>query len=139
MTGIEPLQPKGWPRPRGYANGLRVPAGHDLVFTAGMVGWDAQEHIVEGGFAAQFEQALRNVLAVVEEAGGTAENLVRLTVYVTEREKYLASLADLGQVWKRVMGRWYPVMALVQVKGLVEQGALIEMEGVAAVPAPSRT
>jgi enamine deaminase RidA (YjgF/YER057c/UK114 family) len=134
VTGIEPLQPEGWPRPRGYANGVRVPAGHDLVFTAGMIGWDADERIVDGGFAAQFEQALRNVVAVVQAAGGSAEHLVRLTIYVTDREEYLAALADLGAVWKRVMGRWYPVMALVQVRGLVERGAVLEMEGVAAVP-----
>ncbi len=136
MTSPFPrLQPEGWPRPRGYANGVLVPPGHALVFTAGMVGWDAQEHIVPGGFAAQFEQALANVLAVVRAAGGGPEHVVRLTAYVVDRRAYLGSLAELGGVWKRVMGRSYPAMALVQVAGLVEDGALVEIEGTAAVPA----
>jgi enamine deaminase RidA (YjgF/YER057c/UK114 family) len=135
---FERLQPQAWPRPRGYSNGLRVPAGHDLVFTAGMIGWDEAEQVVEGGFVAQFEQALLNVLAVVAEAGGGPEHVIRLTVFSTEREGYLTTQKELGEVWKRVMGRNYPVMALVQVKGLVETGALVEMEAVAAIP-PSST
>lgn len=134
---FERLQPDGWPRPKGYSNGIRVPAGHDLVFTAGMVGWDAQERIVEGGFVAQFEQALSNVLATVAKAGGGPQHVVRLTVYVTDREEYLRSLPALGDAWKRTMGRNYPAMALVQVAGLVEAGARLEIECTAAVPAAS--
>lgn len=130
----EPLQPPGWPRPRGYSNGWRVPAGHDLVFTAGVVGWDEQERIVPGGFVAQFAQALRNVLAIVAEAGGGPQHVVRCTIYVTDRAAYLASLGELGAAWKDVMGRNYPAMALVQVAGLVEEGALVEIEATAAVP-----
>ena len=128
---FERLQPEGWPRPKGYSNGYRIPAGHDLVVTAGMVGWDAREQIVPGGLVPQFEQALRNVLAVVRLAGGGPEHVVRLTAYVADRDEYLASLAGLGEAWKRVMGRSYPAMALVQVAGFVEDGALVEIEGTA--------
>lgn len=131
---VERLQPPGWPRPRGYSNGFRVPAGLDLVVTAGMVGWDENERIVPGGFVAQFEQALRNVLAVVAAAGGGPSDVVRLTCYVVDRQEYLDALSALGEVWKRVMGRAYPAMALVQVAGLVEAGARLEIEGTAAVP-----
>ena len=135
---LERLQPPGWPRPRGYSNGFRVPADHDLVLTGGMIGWDESEQIVPGGFVAQFEQALANVLAVVAEAGGGPEHVVRLTAYVVDREEYLGSLSELGAAWKRTMGRQYPAMALVQVAGLVEEGARVEIEGTAAIPpAPS--
>ena len=130
---FEKLQPEGWPRPRGYSNGYRIPAGLDIVLTAGMVGWDEQEHIVPGGFVAQFEQALRNVLAVVREAGGGPEDVVRLTTYVADRDEYLASQDGLGAAWRRVMGRSYPAMALIQVAGFVEDGALVEIEGTAAI------
>ena len=131
---IERLQPPGWPRPRGYSNGYRIPVGLDLVVTGGMIGWDATESLVPGGFVAQFEQAIRNVLAVVAEAGGGPEHVVRLTAYVVDRDEYLASLSELGAGWIRTMGRNYPAMALVQVAGLVEEGARVEIEGTAAVP-----
>ena len=134
MSEHERLQPPGWPRPRGYSNGVRVPAGHDLVFAAGMVGWDADERIVPGGFVPQFEQALRNVLAVVAEAGGGAEHVVRCTVFVTDKGAYLAAQREIGAAWREVMGRNYPAMALVEIAGLVEDGALVEIEATAAVP-----
>ena len=133
-ASVERLQPPGWPRPRGYSNGYQIPAGFDLVLTAGMVGWDEQERIVPGGFVPQFEQALRNVLAVVQEAGGGPENVVRLTAYVGDRDEYLSSLEGLGAAWQRVMGRNYPAMALIQVAGFVEDGARLEIEGTAAIP-----
>jgi enamine deaminase RidA (YjgF/YER057c/UK114 family) len=131
---IERLQPPGWPRPRGYSNGFRIPAGLDIVVTGGMIGWDSEERIVPGGFVAQFEQALANILAVVTEAGGGPEHIVRLTAYVVDRDEYLSSLSELGAAWKRTMGRNYPAMALVVIKGLVEEGARVEIEGTAAVP-----
>jgi len=135
VTAIfEKLQPPGWPRPRGYSNGYRIPAGLDLVLTAGMVGWDENEEIVPGGFVPQFEQALRNIVAVVHEAGGGPESIVRLTAYVADRDEYLSSLEGLGGAWQRVMGRNYPAMALIQVAGFVEDGAVLEIEGTAAVP-----
>ena len=129
------LLPEGWPRPKGYSNGLRVSAGHDLIFVAGMVGWDESERMVSTTFAGQFEQALGNVLAVVAAGGGEPSDLVRLTVYVTDLEGYRASLKEIGAAWKRLVGRHFPCMALVQVKGLLEAGALVEIEAVAAVAA----
>ncbi len=103
-----------------------------------MVGWDERETIVPGGFAAQFEQALRNVVAVVTQAGGRAEDVVRMLVFVTDKAEYLASRGELGGAWRRVMGRHYPTMALVQVAALVEEGAKVEIEAVAAIsPSPS--
>ena len=128
------VQPEGWPRPRGYSNGIVVPAGHDLLFTAGMVGWDEQERIVPGGFAAQFEQVLRNILAVVRAAGGGPEHIVRMTAYVVDKSEYLDALVPVGEAWRRVIGRQFPAMALVQVAGLVEEGARVEIEAVAALP-----
>jgi enamine deaminase RidA (YjgF/YER057c/UK114 family) len=100
-----------------------------------MVGWDAQEKIVPGGFAAQFEQALSNVLAVVAEAGGRPEDVVRMLVFVVDKNEYLASRAALKDAWRRVMGGHYPTMALVQVAGLVEADARVEIEAVAAIAA----
>lgn len=131
---LRAVHPEGWPRPRGYSNGIAVPAGRELLLTGGMVGWDAQERIVPGGFVAQFEQAVANVLAVVRAAGGGPEDVARMTVYVVDREEYLASREALGAAWRRTMGRHYPAMALVQVAGLVEDGARVEIEAVAALP-----
>jgi enamine deaminase RidA (YjgF/YER057c/UK114 family) len=128
-----PVSPRNWPRPRGYSNGFLVPPGRSLLFVGGMVGWDEHETIVPGGFVPQFEQALRNVVAVVEEAGGGAGDVVRMLVFVADREEYLAARGDLGDVWRRVMGRHYPTMALVQVAGFVEAGARVEIEAVAAI------
>lgn len=134
---MKELRPEGWPRPKGYANGWRVPAGHDLVFAAGLVGWNADEQVVSDRFDAQFEKALENVLAVVREAGGQACDLVRLTVYVADLEAYRAARPSLGVTWKRLVGRHYPAMTLVEVSGLLEDGALVEIEATAAVP-PAR-
>jgi enamine deaminase RidA (YjgF/YER057c/UK114 family) len=128
-----PVSPREWPRPRGYANGMLVPAGRDLLFIAGMIGWDAQEKVVPGGLAPQFEKALANVVAVLEEAGGRPEDVVRMLVFVTDKKDYLARRAEIGHAWKRVMGRHYPAMALVEVAGLVEDGAVVEIEAVAAI------
>lgn len=116
---------------------MLVPAGRDLLFVAGMVGWDAQEKVVPGGLAAQFEKALANVVAVVAEAGGRPEDVVRMLVFVTDKKDYLARRAEIGDAWKRVMGRHYPAMALVEVAGLVEDGAQVEIEAVAAL-APAK-
>ncbi len=137
MTDSSPfsrLQPEGWPRPTGYSNGILVPPGHALVFTGGMVGWDADEAIVPGGLVPQFEQALQNVLAVLAVAAAGPEHVVRMTCYVTDREEYLASQRDLGAAWLRTMGRNFPAMSLVQIAALVEDGARIEIEATAAVP-----
>ena len=133
---MDVLQPEGWKRPRGYANGVRVPAGQELILVAGMVGWNEREEIVSDDFVAQFEQALRNVLAVLERAGAGAQHVIRMTVYVTDLDAYRSRQADLGAAWKRQMGGQYPAMTLVGVAGLLEEGARVELEVTAAVPSP---
>jgi enamine deaminase RidA (YjgF/YER057c/UK114 family) len=132
---IEPVEPAGWKPPRGYANAVRVVGAAQLVFVAGQVAWDAEQRLVGAGdFARQFAQALENVLACVRAAGGQPEHVVRLTIYVTDKRQYLACTRELGATWKRLFGRHYPAMALVQVADLLEQGALVEIEATAALP-----
>ena len=126
------LQPPGWPRPKGYSNGIS--AQGRLVFTAGMIGWDEREMIVSHRLELQFGQALKNVLAVLAEDGAGPGHIVRLTVYVTDRIEYLACRDDLAPIWKELMGAHYPAMALVEVKGLVNSAALVEIEATAVVP-----
>ncbi len=132
---IHTIQPPAWAKPKGYANGILVKDPSRFVFTAGQVAWDAEQRIVGAGdFAAQFRQALANVLAVVRQAGGHPEHVVRLTIYVSDKDAYLAALAELGPIYRELMGRHYPAMALVQVAALVEEGAMLEIEGTAALP-----
>lgn len=128
-----PIQPDGWTPPRGYANGM-VASGR-LLFTGGMVGWDPTkaEPTFPASFEAQFEQALANVMAVVTKAGGAATDLVRMTVYVTDKREYLAALKPIGAAWKKHLGRHYPAMALVQVAALVEDAAKVEIEATAVL------
>ncbi len=121
-------------RGRGYSNGMLIPANCQLLFIAGQVGWDRHRRLVEGGFVAQFEQALSNVLEVVRTAGGSATNLVRLGIYVVERGEYLGALKPLGAAYRRVLGQHFPAMTLVEVAGLIEPGARVEIDGVAALP-----
>jgi len=131
---LEALEPEGWKAPRGYANGLVAPAGARLVFVAGQIAWDAEQKLVGAGdFAAQFRQALANVLAVVAAAGGEPQHLASLTVFVTDKQEYLASTKALGALWRELVGRHYPAMALVEVKGLLEPGAKVELQALAAV------
>lgn len=126
------LQPPGWPAPRGYANGM---AGTGrVVLVGGQVGWDADGRFPTG-FVAQAAQALRNILAVVAEAGGGPEHVGRLTWYVLDVEEYRASLRALGVAYRDVMGRHFPAMTLVQVAGLAEPEARLEIEATAVVPA----
>lgn len=134
MTRPRIVNPPALGHPRGYANGVLAPAGSRILFVAGQVGWDAEQRIVGPGFVEQFERALANVLAVVAEAGGDPEHVVRLTVYVTSKQEYLDLLSELGAAWRRTMGRHYPAMALVEVAGLVEDGAKVEIEATAALP-----
>ena len=126
------LQPAGWPRPKGYANGIS--ASGRMIFTAGVVGWDSQESFPDYTLHAQFARALRNVLAILAEDGAGPEHVVRMTVYVTDRHEYLASRDEVGAAWKELMGGHYPAMALVEVKGLVEAAAKVEIEATAVVP-----
>ncbi|MBI1944213.1 MAG: RidA family protein [Deltaproteobacteria bacterium] len=126
------LQPEGWTRPRGYANGIS--ASGRLIFVAGQIGWDERERMVEGGFVPQVRQALKNVVAVLAVDGARPEHLVRLTWYVTDREAYLGAGAALGAAYREVIGKHYPAMSAVQVKALMETGALVEIEATAVVP-----
>jgi enamine deaminase RidA (YjgF/YER057c/UK114 family) len=126
------LQPDGWPRPAGYANG--VAAQGTLVVVAGQVGWDARQRIVSGGFAAQARQALLNIVAVLAEAGGEPQHVVRLTWYVTDVAQYREALRALGGAYREVMGDHYPAMTAVQVAALLEPLAVVEIEATAVVP-----
>ena len=126
------LQPPGWPRPRGYANGIE--ASGRLVFTAGQIGWDETGSLAAPDLAGQVRQTLANVVAVLAEAGAGPEHVVRLTWYVTSREEYLGSLQEIGAAYREVMGRHFPAMAVVVVAGLVEAEAKVEIEATAVVP-----
>lgn len=127
------LQPDGWVRPRGYANGIA--ARGRTVFVAGQVGWDpAREAFETDDFAAQAGQALENIVAILAEAGGRPEHIARLTWYVTDKFEYLASLTALGPIYRRVMGRHFPAMAVVEVTALVEDRAKVEIEATAVIP-----
>jgi enamine deaminase RidA (YjgF/YER057c/UK114 family) len=129
---VRALLPPGWPRPKGYSNG--VEARGRLVFTAGVIGWDETETIVSDTIAGQFEQVLKNTLAILAEAGAGPEHVVRMTWYVTDRDEYVAGLREIGAAWRALMGAHYPAMAVVAVAALVEAGAKVEIETTAVVP-----
>jgi enamine deaminase RidA (YjgF/YER057c/UK114 family) len=127
------LNPKDWAKPKGYANGIA--ARGTLVFVAGQIGWNgAAERFESDDFVAQTRQALANVVAVLGEGGAKPEHLVRLTWYVTDKQEYVSRLAEIGAVYREVIGRHYPTMALVQVAALVEDRAKVEIEATAVVP-----
>ncbi len=128
---IQVVQPDGWPRPSGYCNGMS--ARGRMVFVAGQIGWDEDQQIGSDDLTVQFRQALRNVLTVVKAAGGAASDIVRLTIYVTDLDAYRSSLAEFGAAYRDVMGKNFPVMALVGVAGFVELGAKIEIEATAVI------
>lgn len=129
--GLTVLQPSGWIKPKGYANGM-MGRGR-IVLTGGLIGWDETETFAEG-FIPQVEQTLKNVVAVIAEAGGAPEHIARLTWYVKSIATYRSSLAELGAVYRRTLGRHYPAMALVEVSDLVEPMALVEIEATAILP-----
>ena len=126
------LQPPGWPRPSGYANGIE--ARGRLVFVAGQIGWDASGEFPEADLAGQVRRTLENVVAVLAEAGAGPEHVARLTWYVTDRDEYAGSLKEIGAAYREVMGRHFPAMAVVVVAGLVEPRAKVEIEATAVVP-----
>ena len=125
------LQPPDWPRPKGYSNGIS--AIGRMIFTAGVVGWDAQESFAEYTLHGQFAQALRNTLAILSQDGAGPHHIVRMTCYVTDRHEYVNSRDEIGAAWREIMGPHYPAMALVEVKGLVESAAKVEIETTAVV------
>lgn len=130
------LQPPGWVRPKGYSNG--VLADGALLVTGGLIGWNENEEIVSDDFVEQFGQVLRNIVAVLHEGGARPEHLVRMTWYITDKPAYLASLRDLGQVWREIIGPHYPAMAVLEVNALIEDRAKVEIEATAVVPRSTR-
>ena len=126
------LQPPGWPRPKGYSNGISTTGR--LIFTAGVVGWDERESFPDYHLHGQFAQALRNVLAILAEDGAGPEHIVRMTCFVTDRHEYLVSRDEIGAAWRAIMGDVFPAMSLVEVSGLVEAAAKVEIEATAVVP-----
>jgi enamine deaminase RidA (YjgF/YER057c/UK114 family) len=129
---MKTLLPPGWPRPKGYANGIS--AMGRLIFTAGVVGWDEQERFVATDFVGQFRQVLKNTLAILAEDGAGPEHVVRMTWYVADRDEYVGSMREVGAVYRELMGNHFPCMAAVQVASLVEPEARIEIETTAVVP-----
>ena len=129
------LQPPGWARAKGFSNGIA--ARGTLVFIAGQIGWTPECKWEARDFAGQFRQALKNILEVLKEANGRPEHVVRLTWYVLDKHEYLDSLKNVGEAYRELMGRHYPTMAVVQVSGLVEDEARLEIEATAVVPEKS--
>ena len=131
MTQV--LQPPGWARPKGYANGVAVRGRQ--IYVAGMIGWDGQGQFHTDDLAGQVRQALHNVVAVLAEAGAKPEHLVRMTWYVTDKRDYIAAGREIGKAYKEIIGANYPAMTLVEVKSLLEDRAKVEIESTAVVPA----
>ena len=129
---IQILQPDGWAPAKGYANGMAAEGRQ--VFIAGQVGWDEQCKFVSDDFVAQVEQALKNIVAVLREAGGEPQHVVRLTWYLTDKREYLARPKELGEAYRRVMGRHFPTMSAFVVLALIEARAKVEIEATAGVP-----
>jgi enamine deaminase RidA (YjgF/YER057c/UK114 family) len=130
---IDILQPKSWAAPKGYANGMAATGRQ--VFIAGQIGWNEQAELVSDDFVVQVEQALKNIVAVLAEAGGAPHHLVRLTWYLADKTEYLARQQEIGAAYRRVVGRHFPVMSAIVVAGLLEEGAKVEIEATAVVPA----
>lgn len=126
------VQPPGWPRPRGYSNGMA--ARGEVLAIAGQIGWDETETLVSAEFLPQFDRALRNVVAVLEAAGGEPHHLISLTLYVTDKREYIAAGTELGRTYRAVLGKHFPPMALLQVADLLEDGARVEIQGLAVIP-----
>ena len=128
------LQPPGWPRPRGYANGIAAPGDGTLVFVAGQIGWDADGSFPSSDLVDQVRLTLENVVAVLGEAGGRPEHVTRMTWYVVDRQEYLARGAEIGSAYRDVIGRHFPAMSAVEVSALMESEAKVEIEATAVVP-----
>ncbi len=125
------IQPEGWARASGYANGILTADG--VLYIGGQIGWNAAQKFESHDFIGQMEQALRNIVAIVQAAGGQISDLTRLTWYVIDKSEYLARLPEVGQVYRRVLGRHYPAMSMLVVKGLIEDEALLEIEATAVL------
>jgi enamine deaminase RidA (YjgF/YER057c/UK114 family) len=130
---MEFLQPPDWPRAKGYSNGIK--AKGTMVFVAGEIGWNpVTEKIEQEDFVGQFRQALHNIVAILAQGGAKPEHIVRMTWYVTDKEEYLGNLRGIGEAYRDVIGRHFPVMAAIEIKGLMEPGAKVEIETTAVIP-----
>jgi enamine deaminase RidA (YjgF/YER057c/UK114 family) len=129
---MQVLLPEGWPRPKGYANGVTVKGRQ--VYIAGMIGWDAQGVFHTDDFAEQTAQALRNIVEVLREAGGKPEHIVRVTWYVTDKREYLAAGREVGKAYREIIGSYNAAMTAVEVKALIEDRAKVEIEATAVIP-----
>ncbi len=125
------IHPASWPEPKGYANGIL--ASNGTLYVGGQIGWDSNGDFAPGGFIGQMEQALHNIRAVVEAAGGCPQDIARLTWYVTDKRDYVDNQRQVGEVYRRVMGRHFPAMAMVVVAGLIEDEAVVEIEATAVI------
>ena len=132
MSGLHAINPPGWARPKGYSNAV-VGRG-TIVMVAGQIGWNAQQQFESDDFVSQLRQALANTIAVLAAAGAKPEHVARMTWYVTDKQRYLSSIAEVGAAWRDTMGRTYPAMTLLEVSALVEDRALVEIESTAIVP-----
>jgi enamine deaminase RidA (YjgF/YER057c/UK114 family) len=132
---FEIVNPRSLGEPKGWSNGVVAPAGGRLLFVAGQAGWETDAAGAPPGFSEQFARALDKVLTVVKEAGGRPEDVARLTIYVTDLAAYESSRKSIGEAWRARMGRFFPAVALLEVKGLVDRGAVVEMEATAVLPA----
>lgn len=130
------IQPEGWAPAKGYANGVLASDG--TLYVGGQIGWNADQIFEVHDFLGQCEQALKNIVAVVEAAGGRIDHITRLTWYVTDKREYLAKQREMGEVYRRVLGRHFPAMTMVVVAGLVEDAALVEIEATAVIPPAPR-
>jgi enamine deaminase RidA (YjgF/YER057c/UK114 family) len=129
---MQALQPPGWARPKGFSNGIACTG--KLVFIAGQIGWTGQGEWRDKSFAGQFRQALQNIVDILKQAKGRPEHIVRLTWYVLDKQEYLGALKDVGAAYRELMGKHYPTMAVVQVAGLIETEARLEIEATAVIP-----
>ncbi len=129
---LKVLQPANWPRPKGYANG--VSAKGRMVFVSGVIGWNAQGQLVSMSFAEQVRQALRNIVTILAEGGAKPEHLVRMNWFVLDKKEYVGAYKEIGAIYREIIGSHYPAMTAVEVSGLIEEGARVEIEATAVVP-----
>lgn len=132
---MEFVNPPGWPRPKGYSNGIVVEPGR-TVYVAGMVGWTEKEEFEAKDTVGQARQVFKNIVAVLTEAGAKPEHIVRMTWYITDKDEYLNGAREIGAAYREIIGRHWPVMAVIVIKGLIEAGAKLEIEATAVIPDP---
>lgn len=131
---LQAINPESLGFPKGYSNGMLAPAGGRLLFVAGQVAWNREQQIVGSTFAEQFGQALANIVEVVRQAGGKPEHVARLTIFVIDKQEYLTQTRAVGEAYRKVMGKHFPAMSLIEVRGLIEPGAKMEIEATAVIP-----